>query len=106
MPTPFRPALTLLTQYATYHRDRRNIQTHLVGVPIIVFAIGVLLSLGLTTRTREANKQGLSFTTLVDERAAEEAYLEQQGVTLGTTPDVDEPDAVDAAPVRPLRAVS
>jgi hypothetical protein len=27
-------------------------------------------------------------------------------VTLGTTPDVDEPDAVDAAPVRPLRAVS
>ena len=43
MPTPFRPALTLLTQYATYHRDRRNIQTHLVGVPIIVFAIGVLL---------------------------------------------------------------
>ena len=69
-------------------------------------AIGVLLSLGLTTRTREANKQGLSFTALVDERAAEEAYLEQQGVTLGTTPDVDEPDAVDAAPVRPLRAVS
>jgi uncharacterized membrane protein YGL010W len=44
MPTPLRPALTLLTQYATYHRDRRNIQTHLVGVPIIVFAIGVLLS--------------------------------------------------------------
>jgi len=44
MPTPFRPALTLLTQYATYHRDRRNIQTHLVGVPLIVFAIGVLLS--------------------------------------------------------------
>ena len=44
MPTPFRPALTLLTQYATYHRDRRNIQTHLVGVPMIVFAIGVLLS--------------------------------------------------------------
>ena len=44
MPSPFRPALTLLTQYATYHRDRRNIQTHLVGVPMIVFAIGVLLS--------------------------------------------------------------
>jgi uncharacterized membrane protein YGL010W len=34
MPTPFRPALTLLTQYAAYHRDRRNIQTHLVGVPL------------------------------------------------------------------------
>ena len=44
MASPFRPALTLLCQYAEYHRDRRNIQTHLVGVPLIVFAIGVLLS--------------------------------------------------------------
>ena len=44
MATPFRPAFTLLAQYAEYHRDRRNIQTHLVGVPLIVFAIGVLLS--------------------------------------------------------------
>ena len=30
-----------LTQYAAYHRDRRNIATHFVGVPMIVFA-GVL----------------------------------------------------------------
>ena len=44
MPTPFRPALTLLVQYAEYHRDPRNIQTHLVGVPLIVLALGVLLS--------------------------------------------------------------
>jgi uncharacterized membrane protein YGL010W len=44
MVTPFRPARTLLTQYAEYHRDRRNIATHLVGVPLIVFGIGVLLS--------------------------------------------------------------
>lgn len=44
MPSPFRPAVTLLCQYAEYHRDRRNIQTHLVGVPMIVFAIGVLLA--------------------------------------------------------------
>jgi hypothetical protein len=44
MATPFRPAFTLLASYAEYHRDRRNIQTHLVGVPLIVFAIGVLLS--------------------------------------------------------------
>jgi len=44
MPTPFRPAVDLLADYATYHRDRRNIMTHLVGVPLIVFAIGVLLS--------------------------------------------------------------
>jgi len=44
MPSPFRPAIDLLRQYAEYHRDRRNIATHLVGVPLIVFAIGVLLA--------------------------------------------------------------
>lgn len=33
-----------LTQYARYHRDRRNIFTHFVGIPMIVFAIAVLLS--------------------------------------------------------------
>jgi uncharacterized membrane protein YGL010W len=27
-----------LVQYAAYHRDRRNIATHLVGVPTIVFS--------------------------------------------------------------------
>ena len=32
-----RPIEQLLTQYAAYHRDRRNIATHLVGVPTIVF---------------------------------------------------------------------
>jgi uncharacterized membrane protein YGL010W len=44
MPTPFRPAVDLLQQYAEYHRDRRNILTHFVGVPMIVFAVGVLLA--------------------------------------------------------------
>jgi uncharacterized membrane protein YGL010W len=44
MPSPFRPALTLLVQYAEYHRDPRNIQTHLIGVPLIVLALGVLLA--------------------------------------------------------------
>ncbi|RKP48355.1 DUF962 domain-containing protein [Trinickia fusca] len=33
-----------LTQYAAYHRDRRNIATHFVGIPMIVVAIAVLLS--------------------------------------------------------------
>ena len=28
-----------LTQYAAYHRDRRNIATHFVGVPMIVFSV-------------------------------------------------------------------
>jgi len=44
MPTPFRPAVDLLARYAEYHRDRRNIATHFVGVPMIVFGIGVLLA--------------------------------------------------------------
>ena len=33
-----------LTQYAAYHRDRRNIATHFAGVPMIVFAIVLLLT--------------------------------------------------------------
>ena len=39
-----RGATDLLVQYATYHRDRRNIASHFVGVPMIVFALGVLLA--------------------------------------------------------------
>jgi len=43
MASLFRPAGTLLNQYAEVHRDRRNIATHLVGVPMIVFGVAVLL---------------------------------------------------------------
>ena len=39
-----RNATELLAQYALYHRDRRNIVSHFVGVPMIVFGIGVLLA--------------------------------------------------------------
>jgi uncharacterized membrane protein YGL010W len=51
-----RNATELLVQYAHYHRDRRNIATHFVGIPMIVFAVGVLLAratfqLGGTTWT-------------------------------------------------------
>jgi uncharacterized membrane protein YGL010W len=39
------PAATdLMSQYAAYHRDRRNIATHFIGVPLIVFAVGGLLA--------------------------------------------------------------
>src|SRR5436190_1717195 len=38
-----RKATELMVQYAAYHRDRRNITTHFVGIPLIVFAVGVLL---------------------------------------------------------------
>jgi uncharacterized membrane protein YGL010W len=33
-----------LTKYAHYHRDKRNILTHFVGVPMIVLAVVILLS--------------------------------------------------------------
>ncbi|HEX7606825.1 MAG TPA: Mpo1-like protein [Usitatibacter sp.] len=33
-----------LTQYAAYHRDRRNIATHFAGVPMIVFAVVLALA--------------------------------------------------------------
>ena len=39
-----RNATELLAQYAEYHRDRRNIVSHFVGVPMIVFGVGVLLA--------------------------------------------------------------
>ena len=39
-----RKATDLMVNYAAYHRDRRNITTHFVGIPLIVFAIGVLLA--------------------------------------------------------------
>jgi uncharacterized membrane protein YGL010W len=34
----------LMVQYARYHRDRRNIATHTIGVPMIVFGLGVLMA--------------------------------------------------------------
>jgi uncharacterized membrane protein YGL010W len=48
-----------LTQYAAYHRDRRNIATHFAGIPMIVFA-GILamatlaFPLGIVTLTGAA----------------------------------------------------
>ena len=50
---------TNLTQYAAYHRDRRNIATHFAGIPMIVFA-GILalatiaFPLGIVTLTAAA----------------------------------------------------
>jgi|SRR5579859_1992836 len=33
-----------LSNYAAYHRDRRNIRTHFVGIPMIVVAAAILLA--------------------------------------------------------------
>jgi uncharacterized membrane protein YGL010W len=42
--SPFRPAIDLMSQYAEYHRDRRNIVTHFFGIPLILLSLGVLLA--------------------------------------------------------------
>lgn len=40
------PAEDLMVQFARRHRDRRNIATHMVGVPMVIFGCGVLLAHG------------------------------------------------------------
>jgi uncharacterized membrane protein YGL010W len=37
--------------YAAYHRDPRNVATHAVGVPVIVFSLMVVLSLAMLPGT-------------------------------------------------------
>lgn len=39
----FRAADALIVQYAAYHRDRRNILTHFIGIPMIFAAIAMWL---------------------------------------------------------------
>jgi uncharacterized membrane protein YGL010W len=38
-----RPAGALLVDFARYHRDRRNIAGHFVGIPMVVFGLAALL---------------------------------------------------------------
>lgn len=57
-----RTTLDLLSDYAAYHRDQRNIATHFVGIPLIVFGIGVLLArLHLTLPGLELTAAWLAF---------------------------------------------
>lgn len=51
-----------LAQYAAYHRDRRNIATHFVGIPMIVVAVATLLARPVLA---EAGGIALSPATLV-----------------------------------------
>lgn len=61
-----------LTIYAAYHRDRRNIALHLIGIPLIVASIDILLSrpgfviggLGLTPAILISLLVGLYYLTL------------------------------------------
>lgn len=38
------PLAKCLARYGEYHRDRRNVATHLVGIPMIFLAVVILLS--------------------------------------------------------------
>lgn len=51
-----------LSQYAAYHRDRRNIATHFIGIPMIVVAVATLLARPVLL---QAGGLSLSLATLV-----------------------------------------
>lgn len=68
-----------LTQYAAYHRDRRNIATHFVGVPLIVFAI----VLALATASLQAGPVVTTVAALVSIAAC--VYYLLLDVALGIT---------------------
>jgi uncharacterized membrane protein YGL010W len=62
------PALVkVLAQYAGYHRCRRNILTHFIGVPLIVFSVMILLArpgVSLGSFYLSAMWIGIALTTL------------------------------------------
>jgi len=68
---------TNLTQYAAYHRDRRNIATHFAGIPMIVFA----LVLALTACS--VNVAGVPITAAAVGCAALAIYYLRQDVRYG-----------------------
>jgi uncharacterized membrane protein YGL010W len=68
-----------LTQYAAYHRDRRNIATHFVGVPMIVFSI----VLALATVAIPAGAIAVTVAALVSIAAS--AYYLKLDLALGIT---------------------
>jgi len=74
-----RPIEELLTQYAAYHRDRRNIATHFLGIPLIVFA--VVLSLA----TVSFPVAGLAVTPAAVACVAAAAYYFRLDAVFGAT---------------------
>jgi uncharacterized membrane protein YGL010W len=66
-----------LTQYAAYHRDRRNIATHFAGVPMIVFAV----VLALATIAIPVGTLGVTAAAIVCLAAS--VYYMRQDVVLG-----------------------
>ncbi len=54
------PLIRHLSAYADYHRDGRNIVTHMIGIPLIVLAIAILAS-----RPAVPLGQGLAITPML-----------------------------------------
>ncbi len=55
-----------LAQYGAYHRDRRNVATHVVGIPLIVVGVNAMLArIGF-----DVAGHGLTVAALVDVAAA------------------------------------
>ena len=78
-----RSTLELLSDYAEYHRDRRNIITHFVGVPMIVLGVSVLLArLAWPVRGLLVTPAWAAFT------AAALWYLTRGNLTLGAAVSV------------------
>lgn len=71
--------LDQLANYAAYHRDRRNIATHLIGVPMIVFAVVILLA------RPEVEVYGVHLTPAVAALVASGIYYLLLDVGLGLT---------------------
>ena len=68
-----------LAQYAAYHRDRRNIVTHSVGIPMIVFAV----ILALATATINAGSMAITMAAVLSVVAC--AYYLRLDIAFGIT---------------------
>jgi uncharacterized membrane protein YGL010W len=68
-----------LTQYAAYHRDRRNIATHFAGIPMIVFAV----ILALATATINVGSMAITMAAVVAVVAC--AYYLRLDIVFGIT---------------------
>jgi uncharacterized membrane protein YGL010W len=67
-----------LTQYAAYHRDRRNIATHFAGIPMILFAIVAALAVtGIPVG-------GITVTLAAIVSIASALYYLRQDLAMGT----------------------
>ncbi len=72
-----RSLVDVLSHYAAYHRDPRNIASHFVGIPLIVVAVAVLLGRPALTAG------GLALTPALAVAVVAAAYYLKLDVVLG-----------------------